>query len=205
MGPPEDLVIALQRRMSLKEFIETGTFRGDTAAWAVGHFDQVTTIELSPVYHSAAQTRFHSIGSMRILLGQSSEVLRSIVPGLSHRTLFWLDAHWSGADTAGIEAECPLLAEINLINSSLLEHVVMVDDARLFCTPPPPPHKAEHWPSMAETIAALVDGGRRYVFLFEDVFVAVPQLEKPFLIDWLQKSTGSRPAKSNRPWWKLLG
>ena len=54
MGPPEDLILALQARLRLGDFVETGTYRGDTAAWAAEHFARVTTIELSPAYCAAS-------------------------------------------------------------------------------------------------------------------------------------------------------
>lgn len=62
----------------------------------------------------------------------------------------------------------------------------MVDDARLFCAPPPRPHRAEHWPDLAVTTSVLVAGGRRHVMLVEDVFVAVPNEQRAFLDRWLQ-------------------
>ncbi|HTY94091.1 MAG TPA: hypothetical protein VMC02_09395, partial [Steroidobacteraceae bacterium] len=104
-GPPEDLVLRLKEILGLQEFIETGTFRGDTAAWAARHFARVTTIEWAESYHAAAQQRFRATPGVRALRGHSVEVLEAIVPELKAAALFWLDAHWSGGDTAGSEAE----------------------------------------------------------------------------------------------------
>ena len=205
MGPPEALILALQKRLGLADFVETGTYRGDTAAWAAGHFSRVTTIELSPAFHAAAQARFHGRSEVRALQGDSSTVLQAVVPALAGPALFWLDAHWSGLDTAGREAECPLLAEIGLINASPLAHVVMVDDARLFCAPPPRPHRAEQWPDLAATLAVLHDGGRRHVVLTEDVFVAVPAGIRDFLNEWLQDNAETARTEGRfARWWKKM-
>ena len=38
MGPPAVLTLALQKRLGIEDFIETGTFHGNTTAWAAGHF-----------------------------------------------------------------------------------------------------------------------------------------------------------------------
>ena len=103
MGPPEDLILALQARLRLGDFVETGTYRGDTAAWAAEHFARVTTIELSPAYCAAAQTRFRDRPGVRVLGGDSSAVLAATIPALPGPAFFWLDAHWSGLDTAGRE------------------------------------------------------------------------------------------------------
>jgi hypothetical protein len=209
MGPPADLICALQAQTGLQDFIETGTYRGDTAAWAAEHFARVTTIELSPEFHAAAVTRFQSQPKVRALQGYSAAVLREVVPALSGPALFWLDAHWSGLDTAGRDSECPLLEEIELINAadSAAPHCILVDDARLFCAPPHRPHRAEQWPDLAATVNALRDGGRRYVALWQDVFVAVPEVARSFVIGWLQdEATAQREAEPNKSWWgKIRG
>ena len=207
MGPPEALVLALQQRLGLGDFVETGTYQGDTAAWAARHFARVTTIELAPGYHAAAQARFHGQPAVHPLAGESAAVLRELIPALTGPALFWLDAHWSGLDTAGREAECPVLAEIAVVNASPLAHAVLIDDARLFCAPPPRPHRAEQWPDLLTLAGALHHGGRRHVVLFEDVFVAVPAAGRDFLTAWLQDEAanpGSRPPGRLTRWWRKL-
>jgi len=189
MGPPEALILALQQRLQVGDFVETGTYRGDTAAWAARHFARVTTIELSPAYCAAAQARFSDQPNVRVLGGDSSAVLGATVAALSGPAFFWLDAHWSGLDTAGQETECPLLAELALLNAAPVTHVVLVDDARQFCVPPPRPLRAELWPDLATTVAQLHDKGRRHVVLHEDVLVAVPISERESLNAWLQDQT----------------
>ncbi len=198
MGPPEALVLALQEHLGLEDFIETGTYQGGTATWAGERFARVTTIELSPAFHAAALVRFQAQPRVRAVCGGSAAVLREIVPALDRPALFWLDAHWSGLDTAGREAECPVLEEIAPINAATLPHVVMVDDARLFCAPPPPPHRADHWPDLFSVTAALRDGGRRHVVLLEDVLVAVPAGTRFFLTQWIQDQATENRSKH---WW----
>lgn len=204
MGPPTDVILALQSRMRLEEFVETGTYRGETTAWAAEHFGRITTIELSPKFHAAAVERFRATPAVRVLNGTSAAVLREVVPALGGPAVFWLDAHWSGLDTAGRETECPLLEEIAIINAAPREHALLVDDARLFCAPPPRPHRAAEWPDLVSTVAALADGGRRYVALFQDVFIAVPNAQRDFLAGWLADfATAARDAEVRREkWWK---
>lgn len=198
-GPPSDLVLVLKAQLEVDEFVETGTFQGNTAAWAVEHFSRVMSIELSPAYHAAAQARFRGQSKVRLACGNSGVILQQYVPTLNRPALFWLDAHWSGGDTAGEKAECPLLDELAAINDSAAEHVVLVDDARLFCLPPPKPHRADHWPSLVEVVNLLAAGGRRHVVIFEDVFVALPMRERVFLAAWLQNRAAA-PAKRRFGW-----
>ncbi|HWA27695.1 MAG TPA: hypothetical protein VG734_18710 [Lacunisphaera sp.] len=205
MGPPEDLILALQQRLQAGDFVETGTYRGDTAAWAARHFARVTTIELSPEYCAAAQARFRDQPAVRVLGGDSAAVLAATVAALPGPAFFWLDAHWSGLDTAGRETECPLLAELDLLNAAPVTHVVLVDDARLFCAPPRHPHRAELWPDLATTVARLHAGGRRHVVLFEDVLIAVPAGERQFLNRWLQDRITATPTEGRLArWWRKL-
>lgn len=200
MGPPPDLVLALARELEVHDFVETGTFKGDTAAWAARHFESVFTIELSSAYHAAALARFEALEKVKPLQGDSKLLLAEVVQQMARPALFWLDAHWSGLDTAGREAECPLLDEIAVINESPLSHVILVDDARLFCAPPPKPHRAEDWPGLGQTLAVLEERGRRFVVIVDDALVAVPITKRDFLIEWLQ----NRPAQSasKRWWWR---
>lgn len=199
-GPPADLVLALKTHLTIDEFVETGTHMGDTAAWAGSHFSKVTTIELSTSFHGSAQDRLQSQLHIRTLCGDSPTILSDIVPHLKEPTLFWLDAHWSGADTAGGEEQCPVLRELSVLERSPVEHVVLIDDARLFCAPPPAPQRFDKWPSLSTLVEAL-DAKRRYIVLYEDVFVAVPHSARQFLCSWLQDNfEGSRPRKRSG-WW----
>lgn len=205
MGPHQELVLMLRRSLGIREFVETGTFRGDTAAWASTCFAGVTTMELSDVYHSAAVRRFRNTPNVRALRGNSLDLLRTVGAELREPALFWLDAHWSGLDTAGQEAECPVLQEIQCISSSDLEHVIMVDDARLFCAPPPRPHRSAEWPNLVSIVETLSGGGRRYVALVDDVFTAVPVSLQTEFVAFLQNLSTERHSQADRPkWWRKL-
>lgn len=204
MGPPSGLVLALARSLSISVFVETGTYRGDTAAWAEEHFASVVTIELSPEFHAAASARFRTQPRIRTLQGNSEDVLAQLLPSLNAPAVFWLDAHWSGLDTAGREAECPLLAEIGVINESAYPHVILVDDARLFMAPPPLPHRAEQWPDLEATVRILGQDGRRHVAMVDDVFVAVPMTVKAKLVDWLQNAETAPTVPAPRSWWRKI-
>lgn len=202
MGPPETLILALQERLGVQSFIETGTYRGDTAAWAARYFRKVVTAELSPDFYAAAKARFAGQPEVNVFCGSSDAILREVIPALGEPAIFWLDAHWSGLDTAGRESECPLLMEIAAVNASPLPHIVLVDDARLFCAPPPSPHRARDWPDLFTVVSALREDGRRHVVLTEDVLVAVPAELRPFLTDWFQNTASLAAVGRPGRWWK---
>jgi hypothetical protein len=174
MGPPEALVLRLGRAFDVPYFVETGTLRGATAAWASQHFRRVWTIEASARLHVEAQQRHASRRNVEFVLGDSRRALPRVLGELDGPAIFWLDAHWSGRATHGTDDQCPLIEEIAEIDASPHPAYLLIDDARLFLAPPPASHRVDQWPNIAQVLAALVRGAARYVVVTEDVIVAVP-------------------------------
>ena len=84
-----------------------------------------------------------------------------------------LDAHYAAGATAGKGDECPLLGEM-IVLPSWERMFVLVDDARYFLAPPPPPHDEAQWPSIVQVVNALNRGPDRFIASFEDVIVSLP-------------------------------
>ncbi|HVZ38277.1 MAG TPA: hypothetical protein VHI13_03300 [Candidatus Kapabacteria bacterium] len=188
MGPPEDLIVRLARARTIRHFVETGTYRGRTAAWAAEHFPSVWTIEFSRELYDEARERHRALENVRFRFGDSRRELERIVGGLDTPALFWLDAHWSGGATYGAEDQCPLLEEIAIINRSAEESYILIDDARLFLSPPQPPHRIAQWPDIAAVVDALRAGGREmYIVVIDDVIIAVPAAAKGIVAAYCQE------------------
>ena len=49
--------------------------------------------------------------------------------------------------------ECPLLDEIRATSPGHARDCYLIDDARLFMNPPPPPHDPAQWPTFDEILA----------------------------------------------------
>lgn len=201
-GIPRPLATLLKSKLGLANFVETGTFKGDTAAWAAREFVRVWTVEADPALAQAAQTRFARQPNVTVLAGDSVSTLAALVPTLPGPALFWLDAHWCGTDqteTAGALDQCPLLRELAVIAQSPHEHVILVDDARYFLAPPPSPNRPEQWPDAAATVAALL-GGRedRYVGVVDDVFFRVPMALKGEMQAHIDRVTAHREARARK-------
>jgi len=140
MGVPKDLVVFLKGNYNINNFVETGTYLGDTALWASENFENAFTIEKSEIMFGKA-TNKHKNSKVNFIFGDTREKLQEVISKLKGGTIFWLDAHWSGSDTYGQNDECPIVDEIKIINShSNSDFFIMIDDARLFLTPPPEPH-----------------------------------------------------------------
>jgi len=114
-------------------FVETGTYHGDMIAAMLRRFDRLYSIELSVVLHEKAKARFARHDKVRLLQGDSAVQLQWILPECDQPTLFWLDAHWSGCNTARGEIDSPILAELEAIfGGSKCKPIILVDDARCF-------------------------------------------------------------------------
>lgn len=132
--------------------IETGTYLGDSAELLGDSFASVCSIERDSALYERACRRFEANPHIRIVQGTSREKLMEVVPPNGVPTLFWLDAHYSGGVTAGLDDPCPLLAEIEVVRSTRdpRETIVLVDDARGLLG-------QNGWPLMSDVVRAFGD------------------------------------------------
>ena len=175
------LATDLRERLQLRRAVETGTLHGRTARALAAVFSEVVTIELSEDLHATASEALRPIAHVRAVQGHSVDRLREEA-GAAVPTLYFLDGHWSGGKTAGAEDECPVLDELEAIGPGHPDDCFVIDDARLFTAPPPPPHRAEEWPTIDELFSAL----RRLhpdhlIAVAADQVIAVPARAKPVL------------------------
>lgn len=133
-APPHIKVATVQdyaKRFRPAAFVETGTYRGDTVAGLAPLVPRVVSIELDQRLATLAQARFVDDPGIEILQGDSAQRLPEIVADLREPALFWLDGHFSGGATAG-DGACPIMDELTTVLGTDVEHIVLVDDARLF-------------------------------------------------------------------------
>ena len=163
-----------ERRQILREygqewstayFVETGTANGDTPAALMDDFNELWTIEVGEGQWKAACRRFAGT-NVNCLLGDSGEHLPKVLAEIGEEpALFWLDGHYCGADRA--EKDTPIMEELAAIFASGVEHVILIDDARLF---EGMSHYGEHdWPHIDEVKAIAADNG--YTFECRDDIV----------------------------------
>jgi hypothetical protein len=159
------------RQYGLRCFVETGTYRGGMIATLKGDFDEIYSIELSDELHSAARERFARDRHIKLVCGDSGEELPRLMERLACQALFWLDAHYSGGETAkGIEGN-PIMKEIACILKDRRAHVILVDDMRLFGTDPA-------YPTSEALIAKITEtaGGRVKLEIRDDILRIAPLL-----------------------------
>jgi len=174
--PLAGFVRFFQAKYALQDFVETGTFLGGSTAFAAAVFPSVTTIEVKAEYYEATSSRLKDTGA-RFLLGDSRVELPKVVAGLTGSALFWLDGH-AGGGHFGDKDDCPLLDELAAIAASPHEHFVLVDDARAFLAPPPPPFDPDKWPDLAQVLEAVRRRVPYYCVAIADTLFCVPPAAK---------------------------
>lgn len=174
--PLAGLVQFLQAHFSIQTFVETGTFMGDATGFAARLFPEVISIEVNPDFHRSATARLRGTKA-RLIQGDSRIELPKVVKGLAAPALFWLDGH-AGAGFYGPKDDCPLLDELAAIAESPFEHFILIDDARAFLAPPPPPFDADKWPDLGEVVTTVRKRVPYYCVEIIDVLICAPTAAK---------------------------
>ena len=137
-------VDAIRKRHGLVSFVETGTGDGLGVAVAVSAgFSAIHSIEVVDELVDAARRKFKDVPGVKIWRGESRTVLPLVLRELPEGpALFWLDAHFPGADygmgtyegEAEVARRLPLEDEIAIIHKHRAEYrdVLLIDDARIY-------------------------------------------------------------------------
>ena len=120
------------QKYRLKTLVETGTFLGLMMEAQLSYFEKLISIELDQDLFRAATKRFKSYPQVKIIQGDSGEMIQRVVQEQKTPALFWLDGHYSGGFTAKGKSECPIYGELQAILNAAPAHVILIDDARCF-------------------------------------------------------------------------
>jgi hypothetical protein len=136
----------IKNKCNISTFIETGTLYGDGVDYALEYdFDRVYSIEINKELYSRASAKYANKDKVEIIEGSSSDVLPDIIKGIDGNILFFLDAHFPGADAHMMSyRECcekldyninlPLQAELQAISERCNKYkdVIIIDDLWLW-------------------------------------------------------------------------
>jgi hypothetical protein len=166
-----EVIAAYGRRFCLDTLVETGTYRGDMVAACLPHFRRVFSIELGEELAREAGERFKHDGNVTIACGDSGSLLVAVLALMQEPCLIWLDAHYSGGDTALGKFVTPVLDELKAVFALAKPgSVVLIDDARDFC-----PEKGH--PPLAGTLAVIRHRMPGYEAVVEDDIIRVTPVE----------------------------
>ena len=124
---------------------ETGTSSGDGVQYARHFiFDEIWSVEIVDEIAQRARQRFAGDSRVHILNATSEDALMRVLPAIapSKPILFWLDAHFPGADDGlrGYKDEqdqdkrLPLARELDIIAGCRTQgrDVILIDDLRIY-------------------------------------------------------------------------
>lgn len=195
-----ELVLFLKEKGQHENFVESGTYLGDSAKWASEHFKRVVTVELSKALFDMTSEKLKTFKNIEFHQGDSRDILGRLIPTLEGPSIFWLDGHYSCGNTAGEEHECPLLDELRCLKNIGVDDVVLIDDAHLFVKPAPMPLKFEHWPSVTEVIDLLRNVNRSfYISIIENAIIGVPNSIKLDFVRYLRSKKEEPENSSTAP------
>jgi len=146
--------------------IETGTYKGETTKVLASLADSVTTIEADFGYYQRAKQSLQRFKNVIVLHGDSGVLIESALPSNQINCVLWLDAHYSGGNTAGVLNHCPIMSELHLILSSRKPSntIILIDDSRGLIG-------KSGWPLLSELIGLLSQSSFSSIII-DDVLVA---------------------------------
>jgi hypothetical protein len=182
--PVADFLLAYKAKYPLRTLVETGTYKGDSTSWAARHFENVFSIDIrandrADAFAALCNEELPSHHQVRLFLGDSKDVLPTIVPITQRPAAYWLDAHNAINLFGDRPDDCPLMAELDVIFQHDDAACILIDDAH--CYTPPLPYDPKVWP----TLRQIEDRARKAGYLFgnqHDVLVIAP----PFASDLMR-------------------
>jgi hypothetical protein len=151
-------------------------------------FSRIVSVELDDFMFRRAARRFRGQLNVEIVQGDSGEALPRILKTIDCRTLFWLDAHYSGGITAHGAKEAPIEEEIrSILQHPVWGHVILVDDAHLF-------DGTHDYPTLAEVVGLVGETGSGWDIEEKDAILRIVPRKRDVDLD----AGAARPIHSSR-------
>lgn len=96
----------------------------------LNNYKKIYSIELSEKYYKLNVEQFKSFKNVNIIHGDSSIELKNLLDKIEEPVTVFLDAHWSGGDTARSNIDSPLLKELDVLKKREYRDIIIIDDAR---------------------------------------------------------------------------
>ncbi len=116
-------------KFGLRTLVEAGTYYGEMVSAMKSRFDLIYSIEQDAGLAETAKRKFSADSRIKILQGDSKDLIPEILKSLQGPALFWLDAGYYGwAGTQGDQGRLRVELEA-ILRHSVKGHVILMDDA----------------------------------------------------------------------------
>jgi predicted O-methyltransferase YrrM len=129
-------------------FVETGTYTGNSTYKISSLFSHLSTIEASQELYKAASSLLGGCKNVSCVLGNSKQLLESLTTDYLNNSVVFLDAHYSTGLTSNLYGACPVIEEILEILNKAPKAILIIDDIRTM-------NGKEGYPSLAEILNAI--------------------------------------------------
>jgi hypothetical protein len=164
-----DLIRRVVKKYDYKILIETGTYLGSTTIFLSNFFSKILTVELDKDLFLKTKKKLERLNNVEFFNDDSESFLKKIIPTIKEKSIFFLDAHYSGPGTSNLKGETPCIKELKEISKSdIKDHIIIIDDISDFSI-------SANKQKLSEIIDIIEKISVNYKFYFEyDMMFALP-------------------------------
>ena len=164
-----DLIRRIVKKYDYKILIETGTYLGSTTIFLSNFFTKILTVELDKDLFLKTKKKLEKLNNVEFFNDDSESFLKKIIPTIKEKSIFFLDAHYSGPGTSNLKGETPCIKELKEISKSdIKDHIIIIDDISDFSI-------SANKQKLSEIIDIIEKISANYKFYFEyDMMFALP-------------------------------
>ena len=164
-----ELLKRTAKKYGYKTFVETGTYLGSTSKYLSNTFNKILTVELDKNLYLKSKKNLKNFNNVLCHNDDSKSFLEKIIPKIEEKTIFFLDAHYSGPGTSDLKGITPCVNElIEISKSKIKNHVIIIDDISDFSM-------SENKQKLSEIISIIESISSDYKFYFDyDMMFALP-------------------------------
>lgn len=164
-----NLIRGVVKKYNYKFFVETGTYLGNTSAALSAVFDEIFTVELDYNLYLQSKKKLEKYKNIKCFNDDSENFLKKNVHSFNQKTIFFLDAHYSGPGTSNLKGETPCIKELQEISKSpIKDHIIIIDDISDFSV-------SANGQKLSEIISLIENISTNYKFYCDyDMLFALP-------------------------------